>query len=141
MYKCSYFKIKELVSPELLKNISENTLWMMFDDRLLSCADLIREKYGACVVNSGTLVDCGFRAMDSKNGAKWSAHKFGRALDLHILSIEKRCIGNKEEKIKAYNEVRNELLKDNRFGCLNFEHNISWLHIDTFNRQNRIFYQ
>lgn len=45
-YKCKYFKIKELVCPEVLKTVPESTLWMMFDDRLLMCADIIREKCG-----------------------------------------------------------------------------------------------
>ena len=137
-YKCKYFKIKELVCPILLKNISENILWMMFDDRLLRCADLIKEKYGAITINVGDLVDCGLRDINSKTGARYSAHKLGRALDLHIDSIEKKKL-SKEEKIKEYNIVRKELLEDERFNCLSFENNISWLHIDTYNRINRLF--
>lgn len=137
-YKCKYFKIKELVCPILLKNISEDILWMMFDDRLLRCADLIREKYGAITINTGDLVDCGLRDINSKTGARYSAHKLGRALDLHIDSIEKKKL-SKEEKIKEYNIVREELLEDERFNCLSFENNISWLHIDTYNRINRLF--
>lgn len=139
MYKCKYFKIQELVNPELLKMIPENTIWMMFDDRLLKCADLVREKYGVITINAGTWIDCGLRKMDSKNGAKWSAHKFARALDLHIVSLDKKYAGKKEEKIKAYDEVRKLLLKDEAFSAINFEMGISWLHIDTFNRQSRIF--
>ena len=138
MIKSKYFKIKELVCPILLKNISENILWMMFDDRLLRCADLIKEKYGAITINAGDLVDCGLRDINSKTGARYSAHKLGRALDLHIDSIEKKKL-SKEEKIKEYNIVRKELLEDERFNCLSFENNISWLHIDTYNRINRLF--
>lgn len=137
-YKCKYFKIKELVCPILLKNISENILWTMFDDRLLRCADLIKEKYGTTTINIGDLVDCGLRDINSKTGARYSAHKLGRALDLHIDSIEKKKL-SKEEKIKEYNIVRKELLEDERFNCLSFENNISWLHIDTYNRINRLF--
>lgn len=139
MYKCKYFKINELVNPEVLKTMLEYTAWVVFDPNLLKCADMIREKYGACTINVGSLTDCGLRAIDSKTGAKWSAHKFGRALDLHILAIEKKSL-SKEEKIKAYNKIRQELLTDKRFDCLNFEEGISWLHIDTFNRQSRVFY-
>ena len=138
MIKSKYFKIKELVCPILLKNISENILWMMFDDRLLRCADLIKEKYGTITINAGDLVDCGLRDINSKTGARYSAHKLGRALDLHIDSIEKKKL-SKEEKIKEYNIVRKELLEDERFNCLSFENNISWLHIDTYNRINRLF--
>lgn len=139
MYKPKYFVIKELVNPTILKNVPESTLWQMFDDRLLRCADLIREKYGACTVNASGLVDCGLRDWTSKTGAKYSAHKFGRALDIHIRSIELKYVGNKTEKIKAYNKVREELLKDSNFDCLCFEQGISWLHFDTYNRNVRIF--
>ena len=138
-YKCKYFKIKELVCPELLKTVPESTLWMMFDDRLLMCADIIREKCGVVIINTATLTDCGVRDWTSKTGAKYSAHKFFRALDGHIQSIEKQYAGNKTEKTKAYNKVREALMADPRLDCLNFENNISWLHFDTYNRPNRLF--
>lgn len=138
-YIPKYFQIKELVNPEILKKVPESTLWMLFDDRLLRCADLIREKYGACTVNASGLVDCGLRDWTSSTGAKYSAHKFGRALDLHIRSIELQFAGDKAGKIKAYNKVREELMHDYHFDCLNFEDNISWLHVDTYNRPNRLF--
>ena len=139
MYKPKYFKIKELVNAEILKNTPESVLWLIFDDRLLMCADLIREKCGVCTVNASGLSDCGLRDWTTKTGAKYSAHKFGRALDLHIRSIELEFAGNKAGKVKAYNKVREVLMADKRFECLNFENNISWLHIDTFNRPSRLF--
>ena len=139
MYRPKYFTIKELVNPELLKKIGEETAWKIFDDRLLKAADQIREKYGAVVVNGTGLTDCGLRDPQSTTGAKYSMHKIGRALDLHIVSIEKANQGNKTGKIKEYNRVREQLMMDSRFDCLNFEHNISWLHIDTGNRKNRLF--
>lgn len=139
MYKTKYFQLKELVHPALLKSISETILWQMFDDRLLKCADLIREKYGACTVNASGLVDCGLRDWTSKIGAKYSAHKFGRALDIHIREIELKYAGDKAGKAEAYNKVRQELLKDSRFDCLSFENNISWLHVDSYNRSNRLY--
>lgn len=138
-YIPKYFQIKELVNPEILKKVPESTLWMMFDDRLLRCADLIREKYGVCTVNASGLVDCGLRDWTSPTGAKYSAHKFGRGLDLHIRSIELQFAGDKAGKIKAYNKVRDELMHDYHFDCLNFEDGISWLHVDTYNRPNRLF--
>lgn len=138
MYKCKYFTIKELVHPNML-SVAEGILWMLFDDRILRLADRIREKYGVCTVNAAGLVDCGLRDINSGTGVKYSQHKFGRALDLHIRSIELKYQGKKAEKIKAYNAVREELLKDPRFEDLCFEDNISWLHIDVGNREKRLF--
>lgn len=133
-YRCKYFKIEELVHPNLLKTIPEDILWSMFDDRLLRIADRYRENYGPIFINGRGLVDCGLREMDSKTGAKYSAHKFGRALDLHIISIEDLNL-SKEEKIDRYNKVRRECI----YADINYEDNISWLHIDTYNRVNKFF--
>ena len=89
MYKCKYFKITELVNPTLLKQIGENIAWTIFDETLLRAADAIREKYGAMTENTSDLTDCGLRDPQSKTGAKYSMHKIGRALDGHIVAIER----------------------------------------------------
>ncbi|MBO7735493.1 MAG: hypothetical protein J6S67_23210 [Methanobrevibacter sp.] len=138
MYKPKYFNIKELVNPTLLNQIGIETAWKILDENLLRCADKIREKYGAVTINGGQLKDCGLRDWTSTTGAKYSAHKFGRALDLHIMAIEKLNL-SKIEKTKMYNKIRAELMIDKQFDCLNFEDNITWLHIDTFNRPKRVF--
>lgn len=141
MYKCKYFKIKELVNPAML-SIPENILWMMFDDRILRNADQIREWYGECTVNTAVLEDCGLRAFNA-GGAVYSQHKYGRALDIHILAIEKsaKLVKDDEQrkkyKIEQYNAVRQDLMK--RLEGVNFENNIGWLHIDVGNRANRLF--
>ena len=144
MYKCRHFVIKELVNPSFL-GVNENVLWRLFDDRLLKSADKIREKYGACTVNADGLTDCGLRKMDSKTGAVFSAHKFGRALDLHIRSIEQAAakikdpVERKKFKTKEYNKVRETLMVNHEFDDISFENNISWLHIERTNRDNRLF--
>lgn len=144
MYKCKHFSIKELVNPAFL-GTNEDILWRLFDDRLLKMADKIREKYGACTVNASGLTDCGLRKADSNTGAKFSAHKFGRALDLHIRSIEVKAADIKDPterkkfKIKEYNKIRETLMVNPAFDILSFENNISWLHIAVENRENRVF--
>jgi hypothetical protein len=138
MYKCKYFNIKELVNPAFLKMTDEITLWKVFDDRLLKAADKIRDMYGAIIINGGSLTDCGLRLDDSKTGAKFSAHKFGRAFDLHITEIEKKGL-SKDLKSKEYEKIRTELSKKSEFDFLSFETGVYWLHIDTFNRSNRLF--
>ena len=136
-YRCKYFKIKELVAPSF-RGVSEDILWSLLDERLLKMADKIREKYGVCTVNTGALENCGLRPMTA-GGAAWSAHKFGRALDIHIQRIENQWGGKPKAKTEAYNRVREQLMALPEFDGLNFEHNISWLHIDTANRKNRLF--
>ena len=138
MYMPKYFKITELVNPILLNKIGTETAWKLFDEQLLKAADQLRIKYGVIFVNKGELKDCGLRDWTSPTGAKYSAHKFGRAFDAHIMAIEKLGL-SKVEKTKMYNKIRRELMLDPRFNCLNFEDNISWLHFDTFNRPKRLF--
>lgn len=144
-YRCRYFTIKELVNPTLLKQIGETVAWTLFDENILRSADALRNKYGAITINADGLTDCGLRDPQSKTGAKYSMHKIGRALDGHIVTIEKAAASikdanqRKQYKIKEYNRVRQELLKDPNFNKLNFEDNISWLHFDTGNRINRVF--
>lgn len=143
-YRCKYFKIKELVNPAFLIT-NENILWRLFDERLLKGADKIREKFGPCTVNADGLTDCGLRKMDSKTGAVYSAHKFGRALDLHIRTIEQAAakikdpVERKKFKIAEYNKVREQLMVNHEFDWLSFENGISWLHIECTNRDNRLF--
>lgn len=138
MYRPKYFSIKELVNPVLLNKIGIETAWKLLDEQLLRAADKIREKYGVMFVNKGELKDCGLRDWTSQTGAKYSAHKFGRALDGHLMAIEKLGL-SKIEKTKMYNKIRAELMLDPQFNCLNFEDNVSWLHFDTFNRPKRLF--
>jgi hypothetical protein len=143
-YRCKYFKIKELVHPSFL-GTNENILWRLFDERVLKGADRIRELYGACTVNADGLTDCGLRKMDSKTGAVFSAHKFGRGLDLHIRTIEQAAakikdpVERKKFKIKEYNKVRERLMLMPEFDYLVFENGISWLHIAVENRDDRLF--
>lgn len=144
-YKCKYFKIKELVNPDLLKKIGEETAWKLFDKWLLKAADGIRTKYGPCTINADGLTDCGLRDPQSPTGAKYSMHKIARGLDLHIRTIEQAAakikdpVERKKFKIREYNKVREQLMLDSEFDCLSFEHNIPWLHIDTGNRDSRLF--
>jgi hypothetical protein len=140
MYRCKHYKIKELVNPEFLKKFSEDLLWTFFDDRLLKAADGIRDKFGSCFVNTadGALKDCGARLQSSVTGSQWSPHKLFRALDIHIASIENKK-PSKEAKIIEYNKIRSDLAANDKFDFLNFEANIAWLHIDTYNRGNRCF--
>lgn len=142
MYKCKYFKINELVHPDLLKQFGEAKCWMFFDERLLRFIDWLREQYGSIVINSATLKNCGARPIGTSVGAGFSAHKLWRAFDCHIVNIEKKA-KNKKEKANLYKEVRQRILKEKDWSFICFETTtenkeaIWWLHVDTYNRPNR----
>jgi hypothetical protein len=139
MYKSKYFKIDEFMPVEYRGNkLSENIKWGLLDSRILQASDMVRELYGVCFVNITTqnINQAGFRILPVE--AKFSQHLFGRAVDLHIAEIEKKNF-EKEKKIEAYNLIRQQLLKNLAFHFCNFEDNVSWLHIDVGNRENRVF--
>lgn len=135
MYKTKYFSLKELL-PKSLHNLPAWIGWRFFDDRILMLADFIREKYGVCTINGYGLDGCGLRTNRPDDSV--SQHYFGRALDIHILYIEKQNL-KKEDKIKAYNVVRDELSKLPEFKNIRFEYEITWLHIDCGNSDIKKF--
>ena len=84
-YKCSNFKIQELVDPETYDSQGENA-WSLFDTILLSTLDRIRDRYKVPVtVNNWHLKVPnpfryrGFRPPNCTEGAPMSMHRFGKA--------------------------------------------------------------
>ena len=151
-YRCKYFTIKELVNPDLLSKIGEKVAWRLLNPTLLKKVDALRDKFGPITINTPTLKDCGLRDPLSTTGAKYSQHKLGNALDLHIVSIEKSASSIKDPaerkkfKAKEYNNIRQRIMLDPQFDCLSFEYKskdcpdgITWLHIECSNREDRLF--
>jgi len=103
-------------------------LWGVFDYRLKYTMDRLRVRYGPLVANDwywgGVNQYRGWRPTDCIIGAKFSQHKYGRAVDL------KTGRGSK----KTVQEIRGDILKDpfnedfKYITCL--EMNITWLHFD-----------
>ena len=104
-YRPRNFKIQELVPKEMYDNYSEWKLWLMFDDRILKAADVLRNKYGVMICNDwlwgGKSHYRGFRPMDYDDGL--SQHKFGRALDL--LPVEYPVLLMRED-LKSIKQLR-----------------------------------
>ena len=94
-----HFQIKEFVTPEAYTARGEKAIELM-DNRIINCADLLREMLDKpCVINNwhlnGQYHESGLRSMDTTTGAKWSQHKFGRAIDVKV-------IGMKSEEVRAF---------------------------------------
>ena len=128
MYIPKYFKIYELVPPEVYDSTNDkDKLWFLFDDRILQIADVLREKFGKMVCNTwwwgGNSKYRGYRPFDCKVGAKYSQHKFGRALDLVPLEAP-------VDKVRQYLIDNYELYRRYVTGI---ELGVSWLHIDCRN--------
>ena len=134
-YVSKYLEPHELVDKETLDSVGGSAIRvsMLFDDRLLVTADKLRERYGVIHCNNwfwgGRFSQRGLRSPFSETGAKFSDHKFGRALDVHFNNITAQ-------------EVRQDILNDPF--CDDFKYitvlemtlngkPISWLHFGTRN--------
>lgn len=84
IYKPKHFILQELVPPSIYNTRGESAQELL-DSRLLITLDQLREVFGPLTVNNwhtgGNYSESGLRSFDTKTGAKFSQHKFGRAAD------------------------------------------------------------
>lgn len=125
-YKPTHFKIQELVPPEVYQERGEQSLALL-DPRILYTLDGIREHLGIPLnVNTwfwnGGIKYRGFRPADCPVGAKYSQHKFGRAIDFVSSQM-------------SAHKMRQEILAAKSiFPFIVFmEDNVGWVHIDVRN--------
>ena len=89
-YIPKHFTANELLPPDLFQQFGEDGLYLL-DDRILWTLDQVRDFFGfAVTVNNwksgGTFSQRGYRN-DINTGAKFSAHRFGRAVDYDIAGV------------------------------------------------------
>ncbi len=154
-YEPENFILEEWVSEDFFKHqfpIYKKRLWQMFDPKLLLTADMLRGRYGPCIMNtwhSKKMIesygrhewrgyrDCACTIVKISQGmphGNISQHRFARAGDLVFLNA-------------TAEEVRKDIRSNpNRveFQYIHaIESNVSWLHMDRRNwdRDGRgIFY-
>jgi len=126
-YTPKYFSVKELVHPDIYNKFRERSL-MFFDTKILWTADKLRERYGKAIINTwasgGNRSYSGLRPFDSRIGASYSTHKFGKAVDILF------------EKATAH-EIRVDMKRFSELECFSkitrCEDGVSWLHVDVAN--------
>lgn len=89
-YRPKYFQLHEVVPADVIQALGEKA-WMLMDERILKGADWLREKFGPCVINGKfggkVFTESGLRNPLTSTGARFSQHKFGRAVDLKFLNV------------------------------------------------------
>jgi hypothetical protein len=89
-YRPKYFALNEVVHPAAIQALGERA-WTLMDERILRGADWLREMFGPCIINGKFggkgFTESGLRDPFTKTGAKFSQHKFGRALDLKFHKV------------------------------------------------------
>lgn len=143
MYIPRYFTLPEVLPEQFYTENSRygNSLWRMFDDRILRAADILREMYGPIIINTWFSLELirkygkhqfrGWRPFDCKCGAYLSDHKFGRALDLVPLKTTAKKIRQdiKELPCEPFSMEQTRLY----FYITCIEDDVSWLHISCRN--------
>lgn len=147
-YIPKHFKIQELVPKDIFEEHKNNLpiLWGLFDSRLLWTIDALRVEFDTAIyintwfnnfknVFQKEFQYSGFRPAYCSEGAKYSQHKYGRAVDLKIPALK---IENIIDKIKK--EPNKPAFK--YITCIEEKINgnvPSWLHIDVRNCERIIF--
>lgn len=127
-YKCKYFKIHELVPPDIYKKYGDSA-FQFLDPKMLYTIDKIRERYNTSLtINNymwnGSYSQSGYRPVSSSVGASNSQHRHGRAFDCKLKGI-------------SAEQVREDILNDpyhedfKYITCI--EMKVNWLHIDCRN--------
>lgn len=105
-----HFVIQEFVSPEIYKLRGGKSIELI-DSRIVMIAEKLREYFGVPITinnwhTGGQYKESGLRDFDTTTGAKFSQHKFGRAIDCKFQGLEpkyirKKIIENQGEFIKV----------------------------------------
>lgn len=130
MYIPKHFKLYELFPKDFYQEFKHegDKMWWLLDDRGLMTLDMLRDRYGKVFMNNwywgGDKQYRGYRPPDTRIGAEWSQHKFGRGFDSKFADL------NAED-------IRQDILNDpfdpdfEYITCI--EMNVSWLHFDVRN--------
>ena len=129
-YRCKHFVIEELISQDLYTKYGSEKCWEFLDPELLKMIDIIKERFpdGTCSINTwkwnGDRKWSGIRTSKSSYFSVGSMHSWGKAVDMVF------------SKYTA-DEVREDIIAnpDIYYAIKGLELGISWVHIDTRNRE------
>ena len=124
------FSLQEFIDPVTYSERGEKSL-QLIDNRIISIAQFFRDIYGGVTINNwhsgGSYKESGLRRFDTSTGAKYSQHKYGRAIDLKF--------SNKTAQ-QVYADIMNDKNKFFNAGLRvveNIQATPSWLHLDVRN--------
>lgn len=124
-----YFYLDEFIPPEIYSVRGAKSIALM-DDRIIEGVTLLRKYAGVPFIinnwaNGGKFHESGLRLPNTRTGAKWSQHKFGRALDPKPKGMTIRQLF---AILKAHED---EFIEKKLITTVeNIEKTPGWLHID-----------
>lgn len=126
-----YFQLEEFVYPELFQQRGWSAIKSV-DSRIISSATQIREYTGFClIINDWAWNPKGFelrgvRPFETKIGAEFSNHKYGRAIDFDLYEKGKRIESDEVREIVKQMKAAGKL-----FSITGMELGVNWCHIET----------
>lgn len=124
-----YFFLDEFIPPEIYSVRGAKSISLM-DNRIIEGISLLRKYAGVpFVVNNwasgGNRDESGLRLPNTRTGAKWSQHKYGRAVDIVPKGMTVRQLF---AILKAHEDefVSKKLITT----VENVNHTLTWLHVD-----------
>lgn len=120
------FILKEFIDPELYMLRADKSIELI-DPRIIGIAQFFRDYFGQPITinnwhKGGGYKESGLRRFLTKTGAKFSQHKFGRAIDMKIQDVDPE---------EARQEIRKHWDKFKTCGMTTIEDGTpTWLHVD-----------
>lgn len=129
-YKISEnFYLDEVMHPDVYKKFGKKSRWFI-DQRLIDIVQYIRTATAEPITintwfDGGRFKERGLRNPATTTGAKYSQHKFGKALDFTVSGMTAD-----EVREKILGEWKQDLMN---LGLTAIEAGVSWVHIDVRN--------
>lgn len=122
------FNLDEFIHPDYMRKFGQNALWFI-DHRIVTIAQELRTDLGVPITinnyeTGGQYKSSGLRVQSAKIGAKYSQHKYGRAIDCKFKGVTIQ---------EAFNFLMHNQGKYFNLGLTtieNIEHTPTWLHLD-----------
>lgn len=139
-YRCKHFRIEELVDKSTHDKYGD-FCWNFFDDRLLKIIDFLRETLDKRItINNwlwnGRFSYRGLRPFSYKLGAKFSQHRFGRAVDFDVE-------GHSAQEIRDWLKVNwtpeISFCVTGSITSITVEEDVNWVHLAVQNNGEGIF--
>lgn len=123
------FHLDEFIDPSTYASRGEKSLSLM-DHRIIVLAQWLLETLDKPITinnwaTGGQYRESGLRNFNTKTGAKWSQHKFGRAIDV-------KCKDATPKQIFAVIKAHEQYLIDNQICTTieNTDYTKTWIHLD-----------
>lgn len=130
------FILQEFVDPETYKRFGDKSIWFI-DPKIIDIAQLIRNlTHKPVTINNwewgGVYKESGLRSLTTTTGAKYSQHKYGRAIDIKVEGMSVQEVYNIiMQNIEIFRAVGLTTIED-------IDKTPTWLHLDVRFNNNEL---